>query len=132
MWNQFDVVQIVDTNKVRYLSGPKNRAALPDGYWTIVGFMGMEVVLAKQGTIIVIPIIDVQRVASYNLQSLMDKIEKAGYQHSTIDIVALVSKELSLNIEESKQLLLQYNLPLHVDSESQKQQIIKILRRINE
>lgn len=81
MWNQFDIVQIVSTKKIRYVSGPKNRAALPDGNWSIVGFKGIEVMIAKHNTIVLVPIADIKKIASYDLRHLFKQLK--GYNHDT-------------------------------------------------
>ena len=79
MFNQFDVVQLLTTKKVRFLSGPPGAAAAPDGNWSIVGFVELDAIIAKDSTIIRVPVADLKKIAAYNLDSLLSKIHEAGY-----------------------------------------------------
>jgi len=128
MWNQFDVVQILRTKNIRFLSGPRNRAALPHGNWSVVGFMGVDVVLAKQNTIVVAPVTDIRRIAAYDLVNFMRQVKQVGRNINNIDMVATVSEKLTVGEEEARKLLLKYNLPYQVSSESEKQKALAYLR----
>lgn len=79
MLNQFDVVQLLTTKRIRFLSGPPGAAANPQGNWSVIGFVEYDAIIAKDTTIVRAPISDLKRVASYNLDSFLSKIQQAGY-----------------------------------------------------
>lgn len=73
--NQFDVVQILTTKNIDYLTHPKGVPTNPKGLWSVVGFFDTKAILAKERTMIRIPVTDVKIDKSYNLQSFLDKLE---------------------------------------------------------
>lgn len=77
-YRQFDIVRLVKIDNVKYMSGPRGRAASPKGEWSIVGFVEREAVLAKQGTIIRIPVGDIVRIAEYSKDALFAKLKQTG------------------------------------------------------
>lgn len=79
MFYQFDVVQLSTTKGVRFLSGPQGGAADPHGNWSIIGFVELDAIIAKDTTIVRAPVADLKKVASYNLDSFIAKIQNAGY-----------------------------------------------------
>tara|TARA_R100001244_G_scaffold25113_2_gene25416 strand:- start:76737 stop:77024 length:288 start_codon:yes stop_codon:yes gene_type:complete len=79
MFNQFDVVQLSTTKGIRFLSGPQGGATDPHGNWSIIGFVELDAIIAKDTTIVRVPVADLKKVASYNLDSFMSKIQNAGY-----------------------------------------------------
>ena len=78
MWQRFDIVQILTTKNVKYLSGPSGRPADPLGNWSVIGNLPGKatLLLAKDETVIAVPIIDVRKVASYDLQKAIDAVKK--------------------------------------------------------
>lgn len=78
MYKQFDIVTISTTKRIRFLSGPPNSAANPQGQWSIIGFVGSEAVLAKESTIVRVPLTDIKPVARYNLDQFLQKLYRTG------------------------------------------------------
>lgn len=116
MWRQFDIVQIITSKRVRFLSGPRNRAALPHGNWSIVGFRGVDAVIARQNTVAVIPVVDLRKVASYNLEELLQKIEETNLS-SKVNLVDRVCKEFGKKRHEVNKIISKYRYPQYVDEE---------------
>jgi len=72
----FDVVYILSTKGIVWLSGPQGNPAKPDGYWYIVAIRGDgKIVLSKDETIIVTDIMNIRKVGSYDLDKVFKKIE---------------------------------------------------------
>lgn len=84
MFNQLDVVMIMTTKKVKFLSGPKGFIADPKGHWIIAGFIGSDVLLTKDSTSIKIPISDIKLVAKFSVDSIIDKLNSTDGSISTI------------------------------------------------
>lgn len=66
MLKQFDIVQILSVKNIRFVSGPSGKSATPQGYWSVVGFMGSDVIIAKDETIVRAPLSAVSKVASFD------------------------------------------------------------------
>lgn len=62
---QFDIVSIKTIKNVKYLSSAPGYVPSPHGQWSIVGFIGQEVLLCKDGAIIKIPHRDIDVKAAY-------------------------------------------------------------------
>lgn len=79
MFKQNDIVRLLRIDRVKYLSGPKCRPASPKGEWVIVGGLEREqdLVLAKDATIIRIPISDVTKIADYDLDVVIEAVRNA-------------------------------------------------------
>jgi len=90
--------------------------------------MGVDVVIAKQNTIVVAPVVDLRRVAAYDMTNFMEQVQQVGRKVNNIDMVATVSKLLAVESEEAKKMLQSYNLPYSVSSESEKQKVLNYLR----
>lgn len=67
MIKQFDIVKLKTTKNVRYISSPNNNPTKPTGNWSVIGFIGNEILLSKDLTIIKVLINDVIKVANYKL-----------------------------------------------------------------
>jgi len=63
---QFDLVEIISVKSIRFLSGPPGKPAKPQGYWSVVGFIGSDVIIAKDETIVRAPLSAVTKVAAFN------------------------------------------------------------------
>ena len=74
--NQFDVVRLIHTKNIKYLSGPPGRPTSPKGDWTIIGFVDKECILAKQSTVVRVPYSDVKLLASYQPSVLGKKLSE--------------------------------------------------------
>lgn len=70
MYKQFDIVSLKTTKNIRFLSGPRNNPATPDGRWSVVGVVGQQLMLAKDHTIILVSPDDVVKVAVYNINAI--------------------------------------------------------------
>jgi hypothetical protein len=67
------------TKGVKYLSGPSGLPANPNGNWSIVGFIESDAMLAKDSTIIRIPLSDIKKIGSYSINSIIDKMFNPQY-----------------------------------------------------
>ena len=78
MWQRFDIVQLLTTKNITYLSGPPGRPADPQGNWSVVGNLPgkAQLLLAKDETLIAVSIMDVRKVGSYNLDKAIESIKK--------------------------------------------------------
>ena len=77
MWRRFDIVQLLTTRNIRFLSGPPGRPAKPVGSWSVVGNLpGAKLMIAKDETIAVIPVIDVRKIGSYDLEKAIEDVKK--------------------------------------------------------
>lgn len=76
MLNRFDLVVIKTVKNIKYLSGPSGRPAKPQGVWVIIHvFDDKTVFLGKDETVIRIPIDDIDRVARYDINTVIDKLK---------------------------------------------------------
>ena len=124
MFKQFDIVQIITTKSIKYLSGPEGHVTSPHGKWSIVGFVGSDAILAKENTLVKIPQQDIRKVADYDLDSLFKKISGAGYlKPEMINMPDHVSKMLNINIAEARKLLVHYKFKLEVKTVEERDSI---------
>lgn len=131
MLKQFDVVQIITTKKIRFVSGPPGHATNPHGNWSVVGFMGPDVIIAKDSTIAKVPVSDVRKIANYDMAGIKSQIEKAGYDKRTIiNMPNHLSKLLKIDIAQARTLLLNYNFRLNVSSEEERDKITQRVKEI--
>ncbi len=128
MWNQFDIVRIVSTKRVQYLSAPAGTQVTPRGDWSIVGFMGGDAVLAKNEVLIRIPINDVKKVITYDPDWFYKRLATAT-KKKLFNIVEIVSKELGIDIERAKEILLAHNMPFKVNSNSECGKILRFIKQ---
>lgn len=69
--NQFDIIRILTVKNVKYLSAPKGQKPSPNGDWTVVGILDkIDVLVAKDKTIIRIPIKDIEIIAKYDIKNI--------------------------------------------------------------
>lgn len=71
MFKQLDIVQLITTRNVIYMSGPQNAHVKPHGQWSVVSNIGNELLLSKDSTLIRIPSKDVVKIASYDPESFL-------------------------------------------------------------
>jgi hypothetical protein len=62
---QFDIVRILSVRGIKFLSGPPGKPADPNGYWSVVCFIGSDIIIAKDETIVRAPLSAVSKVASF-------------------------------------------------------------------
>jgi hypothetical protein len=76
MIKRFDIVVLKTTENVKWMSGPAGRPALPKGHW-IVTALGQknQAILAKDETLIQIPIDDIIKVSEYDLGKVIKAIK---------------------------------------------------------
>ena len=127
-YRQFDIVRLIHTRRVKYLSGPSERAASPKGEWSIVGFVERDAVLAKQSTIIRVPVGDIERIAEYDKKVLVDKLKNVGKPQ--IDVVQSVSKILGMTFDKARELCKKHKVPLVVDSKFYEEKAIERLKDV--
>lgn len=73
MLKQFDIVRILSTKNIKFLSGPPGNPASPQGEWSVVGFVATDVIIAKDQTIVRAPLSAVTKIASYNTANIVIK-----------------------------------------------------------
>jgi hypothetical protein len=77
MIKRFDLVIIKTVKNVHWLSGPSSRPASPRGIWSVVaGVEGMSrVMLARNETVCIIPVEDVELAVDYDVSSAVQSIK---------------------------------------------------------
>jgi len=127
-YRQFDIVRLLRIDKVKYMSGPRGRAASPKGEWSIVGFVDGEAVVAKQGTIIRIPVGDIVRIAEYSKDELFTKLKQTGKPSLSVPKAAA----RMLGVPEAKILALcqEHKIATIVDSKAYETKAIEKLRKL--
>lgn len=129
MFKQFDIVQITTTKGIKYLSGPSGHSTNPHGNWSIVGFVGSDAILAKENTLVRVPLQDLRRVGQFDIKNLFNKMLTAGYiKEESINMPNAISSILDITIADARQLLLDYNFKINVDSEFERDQITERIK----
>lgn len=126
--NQFDVVRLVHTKNVTYLSGPPGRATAPKGDWTIVGFVDGDCILAKQSTLVRVPPADIIMIGSYSTQTFSKKLSEVGT--ARLDVVQAVCKTFEISAEKAIELCKKHKIPLKVESRAYVDRAVKKLADI--
>ena len=72
---QFDRVQILTTRNVKYMSDLPGHTVDPHGFWSVVGFISKEALIAKETALVRIPIKDVRKVADYDRDNVINSIK---------------------------------------------------------
>lgn len=131
MFKQYDIIQIRTTKRIRYLSAPPGMATDPHGNWSIVGFIKSDIIAAKENTLVRVPISDVTKVASLSSNLFYSQIANAGYLKTTkINMVPHIATTYGINVAKAKQLLVDHNFKLEVDSMQERDLIVKQLHKI--
>lgn len=73
MFKQFDIVRLKTTKRVTWKSSPPGSNIDPHGNWSVVGCLGVDLILCKDGSIIRIPFEDVEKIADYNVEKLFEE-----------------------------------------------------------
>jgi len=126
--NQFDVVRLVHTKNIKYLSGPSGRPTAPKGDWTIVGFVDNDCILAKQSTIVRVPPSDIILIASYSMQTFDKKLSEVG--NANLDVVQAISKMFEISPDKAIELCKRNKIPLKVESRAYVDKALKKLTEI--
>jgi len=126
MLKQFDIIQIITTKRIRYLSAPPGSASSPQGDWNVIGMIGPEVVAAKDSTLVRVPLQDVRKVGSYNLPEFLKELYDAGYKTSqSYSMAESISQLLEIDIAEARRFLVDHTLKTTVKTTSERDQIIR-------
>lgn len=133
MLRQYDIVNLLTTKRVKFRSGPKGYAATPQGNWVVIGFIEGEALIARDGTIVKAPLMDLRKVASYNKEELYRKLAAAGYQRDiSISVVEALAGDLGIDVSKARDLLLKYNFKTVVDNPSELTQILERIKKLLE
>lgn len=73
---RFDLVKLKTTLNVNYLSADIHEAADPRGVWSVIAILGKELLLCQKKAVIKIPASDVLLHHNYDLQNVLESIEK--------------------------------------------------------
>jgi len=73
MFKQLDMVELITTKNIEYMSGPPNANISPHGQWSVVGNLGEELLLAKDLTIIRVLHTDVRKIADYDINKAIER-----------------------------------------------------------
>lgn len=126
---QFDIVQIKRTDKIRFMSGPKGYSPDPHGNWIIIGFRGNNVLLSKNETVVLVPRVDVRKIGAYDTQVVFDRLKDVGNKN-LIDMAQYLIDEHKWLPEKAKKLLKKYNFPSKAQNTEHRNRIVEQLERI--
>lgn len=76
MIKQFDQCELLSTRHITYLSDRPGQLPSPHGIWSVVGIVDGSLLLSKGTALIRVPIIDVKKVADYDLDIIFTALEK--------------------------------------------------------
>lgn len=127
-----DIIQLITTKNVKYLSSPAGKATTPQGNWIVTGFVNNEVIATKEGTIIKAPISDIKKVASYSINELLNNLKKVSLNSDPINVVDRISKSMQWKPDFTRKILFKYNLPLSVKTEQEFQDAFEHLKKVLE
>ena len=131
MLKQYDIVQIITTKRINYLSGPAGQSTSPNGNWSIVGFIGKDTIIAKEDTLARVPIGDLRKIASLSTESFMNEVSKAGYlKTKLIDMPEHISNIYNIDLEKSRKLLRDHNYNNTVTSKSERDMIVQQIAKV--
>jgi hypothetical protein len=132
-FNSSDIVQLRRVNNVHWVSGPKGEMPDPHGNWIIVGFVGIDVLIAKDGTCVRVPVSDIRRVGVFSTENVMAHLASIGKKvPNGIDMVSEVSEIMGWNSMKSKKFLKRYNLPEKAMNEIHKERLIEFVKDVAE
>ena len=76
MIKQFDQVELLSTRHITYLSDRPGQIPSPHGVWSVIGIIDGTLLLSKGTALVRVPIIDVRKVANYDLDTVFTALEK--------------------------------------------------------
>jgi hypothetical protein len=79
---QLDQVELLTVKRVKYLSTKPGYAPSPHGKWSVVGIIDGDALLAKDNTLIRIPLADIRKVHTHNRQQVIDCLVEICYKGS--------------------------------------------------
>lgn len=120
-------------DRIQFRSGPPGSPITPHGNWVIVGFIGAEALIAKDGTIVKVPTSDIKRVGVFSKpEDVMQALKEIDTQKATIDMVETITKILGWDEVKAKTFLMKYHLPLQAQNEQHSQRIIERVTKLEE
>jgi hypothetical protein len=97
---QLDLVELLTTRNVTYLSAKPGHAPSPHGKWSVIGIIeGKDILVSREEAVIRIPISDVRKVESYDISRVVDSLKgvrKHGQKEGDIQKHFEVSKEAQI------------------------------------
>ena len=74
MFKQFDIIRIITTKNVTWMSKPEGMGNVdPNGKWSVVGSLGIYLLVCRNSVLIKIPYDDVEKIADYNIEKLFEE-----------------------------------------------------------
>lgn len=77
---QLDQVELLTVKRVKYLSTKPGFAPSPHGRWSVVGIIDGDALLAKDETLIRIPLGDIRKVCTNDRQQVIDCLMNICYK----------------------------------------------------
>jgi hypothetical protein len=77
---QLDQVELLTVKRVKYLSTKPGYAPSPHGKWSVVGIIEGDALLAKDNTLIRIPLGDIRKACTHNRQQVIDCLAEICYK----------------------------------------------------
>jgi hypothetical protein len=131
MLKQFDVIQIMTTKRIRYVSGPPGHSASPSGNWSVIGFVGSDVMAAKDNTVVRVPVSDIRKIANYDMKGIQQQIMDAGYlKNRDINMPDHIAQALGIDIAKARSLLLDHNYRITAKSSVERDIITEKVKEI--
>jgi len=78
---QFDIVQLLRTKNVKYIS---EQNTSPHGSWSVIAVVGDDLLLSKNNCIIKIPLNDVSKIENFNVNIIYSRLGKLAHGKETI------------------------------------------------
>lgn len=130
--NSLDLVQIKTVKNVSWLSGPKGTKPSPHGVWSISHFLGADAIIAKDGTLVRIPVSDIQRVGTLTLNHVYEQLQNAGKTDEYIDMIDVIAQDFEWDHMKAKMFLKRYGLPTDAQSQEHQEKMLKWARELAE
>jgi hypothetical protein len=77
---QLDQVEVLTIKRVKWLSTKPGYSPSPHGRWSVVGLIDGEAILAKDNTLIRIPLSDIRKVCAHDQAQVIDCLKKVCYK----------------------------------------------------
>ncbi|MCK9558120.1 MAG: hypothetical protein M0R50_08795 [Candidatus Cloacimonetes bacterium] len=71
---QLDQVELLTVKRVKWLSTKPGYSPSPHGIWSVVGIIDGEALVAKDDTLIRIPLSDIRKAHAYDRQQVIDRL----------------------------------------------------------
>lgn len=74
MFKQFDMIRIKTTKNVTWMSKPEGMGNVdPNGKWSVVGSLGIYLLVCRNSVLVKIPFDDVEKIANYDITKLFEE-----------------------------------------------------------